>query len=350
MEVSQQLKENIVRKCKRKERIDLIVKSIFLFIAIVCASVVIFIIIFILIKGIYPFINNYSTDPNVVIRQDFSQFFINSNWLYNGQGGMFFLLLTTLYTTLLSLIISVPLSIFTALFVSRIAPKILKVSLREVVNILAAIPSVIFGLFGKGVICPIVFNVIPIQTAGGQSILSAVIILALMTVPTMTTLAIDAMEAVSPSLNDASIALGASKAQTNMKIIVRSAQSGIFAGIILGIGRALGEATAVQMVIGGGSNGTGFLDIFNIGSTLTSAMLSGIGEASGIGYDVRFSLGIVLMLVILIINFLLNFIKNRMGKINKKPSKHYIKKIFNKVIDECKDLIMKAKIYVKIKK
>lgn len=298
-------------KYDKKERIDKITKGFFLACAILCGSFVIFIIVFLLIKGFYPFFHNYSVTEGETTKQSFVAFFTSSRWLYNGTGGMIFLLLTTIYTTILSLLISVPTSIFTALFIVRIAPKQLRIVFQTYIELLASIPSVIYGLFGLGVICPII-NKLPVETFGGSSILSAVIILALMSIPTITLLSITALETVSKKMVNASLALGASETQTNFKIVLRCAKSGIFAGIILGTGRALGEATAVQMVIGNGNNGSGFLNIFNIGNTLTSAMLSGIGEASGIGYDTRFSLGLILILVTLLTSFLLNLIKKKM--------------------------------------
>lgn len=314
------------QKFKRKDLLDRVVKGIFLFIAILCASFVVFIVIFILEKGIEPFVKNYSTVEGEVLNQNFGLFFTNNRWLYNGEGGMGFLLLTTLYTTIISLIISVPVSVFTALFIVRMAPKKTKPVIKTCVELLSSIPSVIYGIFGMGVICPIIASA-PVETFAGNSIFAASLVLALMSIPTITMVSINAIEAVDKRLIDASIALGASTAQTNLKIVISSAKSGIFAGIILGIGRALGEATAVQMVIGNNSLGTGFYNIFNPGMTLTSAMLSGIGEATGLGYDVRFSLGIVLILVILAITSILNVVKNKMDVIKTKNNVSSFKKI-----------------------
>ena len=297
---------------ERKELLDKVAKLLFLLLAILCASFVIFIACFIAWKGIYPFFHNYSLEPETVLRQDFGMFFSNPRWLYDGTGGMLFLLFTTLFTTLLSLVISVPTSVFTALFITRIAPKWLKNILQSAIDLLASIPSVIYGLFGVGVICPAVASLRP-DTFGGRSILSGIIVLALMSIPTMTTLSMNAMEAVDKRLIHSSIALGASSAQTNFKIVIGSSVSGIFAGMILGIGRALGEATAIQMVIGNNSLGTSFYNVFTPGNTLTSAMLSGIGEAAGIGYDVRFSLGLVLIVVILFTSMILTAVKRKLN-------------------------------------
>lgn len=323
MEINQ-IQTNAFKKAKLKTKIDKIVKYIFAFLAFLCSSVVIFIIIFVLIKGIEPFI----VPDGSGLKQDFNLFFINNRWTYDGQGGMIFLALSTLYTTLLSLIISVPTSIFTALFVVKICPKKLKEILKTAIQILSSIPSVIFGLFGMGVINPIVknlANLLGTQTFGGNSILSGIIVLAFMSIPTMTLVSITSIEAVDNNLFKASLALGASKEQTNYKIVLKASQSGIFAGIILGIGRALGEATAIQMVIGNGGSGMDFINPFNIYATLTTTMLNGIGEASGIGYNVRFSLGIVLMIIIVLTNVLLNYIKDLSTRIERKKKHDYFK-------------------------
>ena len=323
------MKNLILQNRNKIKRIgDDLFHLLFFFLILISASIIVVSIIFIIIKGVAPFVNEYPDG----LRQDFGAFFVSSRWTYDGTGGMIFLTLTTLYVVLLSLVFSVPVSIFTSLFISRIAPKPIKIIIKSAIDLLASIPSVVFGLFGMGIISPIIKNfasIFGMQTFGGSSILSGALVIGIMSIPTITTLSISAIDSVDQSLINGSLALGASTAQTNTKIILKAAKSGIFAGIILGIGRALGEATAVQMVIGNGTNGLTFYNPFAIGSTLTTAMLSGIGEASGIGYDVRFSLGIVLMVVIVVTNFILNAIKNH----NKETSKlrAIIKKIQTKI-------------------
>lgn len=316
------------RKNEIKRISDELFKILLLFLLYLAASIIVVSVIFILSKGIAPFVNRYETSSGVV-SQDILAFFTSSRWTYDGSGGMPFLCLTTIYVVFLSLLISVPISVFVALFISRIAPSFLKIIIKSAVDLLSSIPSVIYGLFGMGVINKLTLNLanmLNIQTFGGNSILSAIIVIAIMSIPTITTLSYSAIDAVSPSLIQASLALGASASQTNYKIVLKAAKSGIFAGIILGIGRALGEATAIQMVIGNQSNGLEFYNIFNIGSTLSTAMLTGLGEADGIGYDVRFSLGIMLMVVIIISNFILNYIKNNSFKDDTK-----IKRIYRKI-------------------
>lgn len=142
--------------------------------------------------------------------------------------------------------------------------------------------------------------------------MAVVILLAFMILPTMASLSVTAIEAVDKNLEHASLALGASKTQTNYKIVLSSAKSGIFAGLILGLARALGEATAVSMVAGNRTMGP-TLNPFDITRTLTSTMLSGLSETSGVDYDVRFSVGIVLIVLILVSNMIIHKVKRKVG-------------------------------------
>lgn len=300
---------SLQKRLRRKGRVDKGLSYLFLALALLAASSIFFIVGFIVYKGIKPFLGGYYGGA----KQSFAAFFTAYNWTYNGNGGMIYLLLTTLYSTAISLLLSAPISIYGALFIARVCPVKLRVVFKSALELLSAIPSVIYGLFGLAVLCPLVRSIplIGEMTYGGQSIFSASLVLALMSIPTMTLLSYNAIDAVDPSLSQASLALGASKEETNSKVVLNAARGGIFAGLILGIGRALGEATAVQMVIGVTSNGRGFYNPFTPGSTLTSAMLGGMSEAAvdSLGYDVRFSLGIVLMLVILLITLGLNLYK-----------------------------------------
>jgi len=150
------------------------------------------------------------------------------------------------------------------------------------------------------------------QTAGGSSTLATILVLAIMIFPTITVLAASAIKAVSQELIDGSLALGATATQTNFKVVLRDAKSGIFAGAILGLGRAFGEATAVSMVAGNKMFGPTF-DLFDITRTLTTTMLAGMKETGGLDYDIRFSIGIVLIVIILIANFILNKVKDLTG-------------------------------------
>ena len=138
----------------------------------------------------------------------------------------------------------------------------------------------------------------------------------MMIIPTITLISITSIKSVKEDYIKGSLALGASPTQTNFKVVLTSAKSGIFSGIILGVGRALGEATAVTMVAGNATSGPTF-NLFDITRTLTSTMLANIKETSGLSYDIRFSVGIFLILIILVTNLILNFIRKRIGNYEK---------------------------------
>ena len=303
-------------KTKSKMITDRISFSIFLLFAVLAASSIIFIVVFIFNQGIKPFYKDYLLEDGTLGHLSFQTFVTGRVWNYPDYGAVG-ILINTIYLTLLATIVALPISVLTALFIVRIAPKWLSVIVSNVVELLAAIPSIIFGLFGMGVINPMVKTFagwFGIQTAGGTSGLSAVIVLIMMILPTITMLTVTSMKAVKNPLIEASLALGASKTQTDFKIVIGGARSGIFAALILGVGRALGEATAVSMVCGTATIGPNF-DLFGLTSTLTSTMMMGLHESSGINYDVRLSVGILLIVLILITSLVLNLIKKKMEKV-----------------------------------
>ena len=288
---------------QRKNVIDKISKAIFLLITVICASVIFVVIGIILYKGISPFLKTYMVD-NLKTRVNLLDFLTGLTWEKGSLDyGVLFILINTLYITFLSLLISVPISVLSALFIVRIAPRWLSKILISVTELLSSVPSIIYGLFGAGIITVLVKNLANIfnyQTAGGLSTLATVIVLSMMIMPTITTVSITAIKAVKKEYIDSSLALGASKTQTNFKVVLTSAKSGIISGIVLGIGRALGEATAVSMVCGNALSGPTF-NLFEITRTLTSTMLSGLNESTGLKYDIRFSIAIVLLILIIIV-------------------------------------------------
>lgn len=316
--------ENIdLNKIKSKTIIDKIIRIAFLTITVLCSLCVVFIALFICIKGVTPFFKSYKINGEYY-KVNVFKFLFGTKWFKSPNVyGAGYIVINTIIVTILSLIISVPISIFTALFIAKIAPKRLGEVLNSIVELLSGIPSIIYGLFAAGVITNIVDkmgSLFGIQTAGGISLLSTVLVLSIMILPTITMISITAIKSVNNSLVLGSLALGASKTQTNFKVVLTSAKSGIFSGIILGIGRALGEATAVTMVCGNSGSGPTF-SLFDITRTLTSTMLQGIHETSGIDYDIRFSVGLLLIIIIIITNLVLNIIKNRIGMPNGKKKK-----------------------------
>ncbi|MDT8336547.1 MAG: phosphate ABC transporter permease subunit PstC [Candidatus Izemoplasmatales bacterium] len=305
----------------KKEVVDFIIKLFFLISTIVSASFIVIIIVFITREGIKPFV----TDNGGIGSVNLVRFLTGTTWL---EGTAFksnlysvgFIIINTLYISLLSLLIAMPIGVLTALFIAKIAPKRLSEILRTVIELLAAIPSIVYGLFGSGIILVFVYNLAKgfgVQSPGGNSVLATVLVLALMILPTITALSEVAIRSVEKDIEHGSLALGATKTQTNFKVVLTSAKSGIFSASILGIGRALGEATAVSLVAGNARSGP-TLGFFQTTSTLTSTMLQGLKETIGIDYDIRFSVGIVLMVVILLTNASLNFVKRRIGNVHVK--------------------------------
>jgi phosphate transport system permease protein len=305
------------KKIYRKTIIDKLVRKILLGLTIFSSSIIVLIVLFIFIKGISPFINTYLIS-GTSYKVDILDFLFGTTWFQTPNiYGAGFIIINTLYIVFLALIIAVPISLLTALFIARIAPKGISKILSYVIEILASIPSIIYGLFGAGIITKLVVklaNVFNYQSAGGLSTLATVLVLATMIMPTITIVSITSINAVKKELIHGSLALGASPTQTNFKVVLASAKQGIFSGVILGVGRALGEATAVSMVAG--NNGSGpILNLFNTTRTLTSTMLLGLKETTGLDYDIRFSVGILLITVILSTNIILNLVKRKIGTI-----------------------------------
>lgn len=300
-------------KNEKKLKKDKFMKFLFMLAALISSSAIAVIIIFISIKGISPFLPGYGYG-----QQDFISFLTGNLWRKDqGIYGVGFIIINTLISSFGALLISFPLSVLTALFIAKIAPKKIAEVMTTVVELLASIPSVVYGVFASGTITVMVSSIASSfgrTTAGGSSLLAVILLLAIMIFPTITSLSITAIKSVDRDVELGSLALGATKTQTNFKVVLTSAKSGIFAGAILGIGRAFGEATAVAMVAGNKMFGPTF-DLFDITRTLTTTMLAGLKETTGLDYDIRFSAGLVLMAVILLSNLLLNLMKKKVGNI-----------------------------------
>ncbi len=304
-----------------KKMKDQIVKGVLLTFTLLSASFIFIVAATILIQGIKPFI----TDNQGLGRVSLIPFLVGDTWLtgVSFQSNLYsvgFIIVSTLFTALLSLLLSFPIGVLTALFIAKIAPKKLSNMLRTVIELLASIPSIIYGLFGAGVILRFVYNLsnaLGYQSKGGNSMLASVIVLAIMTIPTITSISEVAIRSVDQKLIEGSLALGASQTQTYFKVVLFAAKSGIFTGAILGIGRALGEATAISLVSGGRRSGFSF-NLFDTTSTLTTIMLEGMKETTGLDYDIRFSVGTILIVVILMTNSILNLIKRKVGNIDVK--------------------------------
>jgi len=220
-----------------------------------------------------------------------------------------------------SVLLGVPIGLLTAVFLTEVSGKTLAKAVQPAVELLAAIPSVIYGLLGMMLLNPLLYKLEKALFAGssthrytgGADLLAAVIVLAIMILPTVISVSASAIRAVPGSLRAASLALGASKMQTIRRVTVPAAKSGILTGVVLGIGRALGEAMAINMVAGGAVN----LPLpFNSVRFLTTQLVSEMGYAEGAHRQVLFTVGLVLYLFIMIVNLVLQRLRREGGKDN----------------------------------
>ena len=228
----------------------------------------------------------------------------------NPSYGILYIILSSLVGTASAILIGVPIGLLTAVFLSEMAGKRLGSFVGGAVELLAAIPSVIYGLIGMMVLNPIMFSIENAifegdpdhQFTGGANMISAIIVLAIMILPTVISVSTSSMKAVPDHLRAASLSLGATKEQTIFKTVIPAANSGILTGVVLGIGRALGEAMAINMVAGGAVN----LPLpFNSVRTLTTQIVSEMGYAQGLHREVLFTVGLVLYIFIMIVNWML---------------------------------------------
>ena len=228
----------------------------------------------------------------------------------NPSYGILYIILSSLVGTASAILIGVPIGLLTAVFLSEMAGRRLGSFVGGAVELLAAIPSVIYGLIGMMVLNPIMFSIENAifegdpdhQSTGGANMISAIIVLAIMILPTVISVSTSSMKAVPDHLRAASLSLGATKEQTIFKTVIPAAKSGILTGVVLGIGRALGEAMAINMVAGGAVN----LPLpFNSVRTLTTQIVSEMGYAQGLHREVLFTVGLVLYIFIMIVNWML---------------------------------------------
>ncbi len=234
------------------------------------------------------------------------------------QYGILYVILTSIVGTGLAILIGVPIGVLSAVFLAEVAPKKLAMIVKPAVELLAGIPSVVYGLLGIYLLNPFMYKIELAlfegsqthQFTGGANLLSAVIVLAIMILPTVINISETSIRAVHPSIKAASLALGASHMQTIFKSILPAAKSGIITAIVLGVGRAIGEAMAITLVSGSSVNPP---FPFNSVRFLTTAIVSEMGYSSGTHRQVLFTIGLVLFVFIMIINVILNKILKKGG-------------------------------------
>ncbi|HNW96188.1 MAG TPA: phosphate ABC transporter permease subunit PstC [Anaerolineaceae bacterium] len=234
----------------------------------------------------------------------------------NGSFGILAMVVGSVMVTLMALVIGVPLAIAAAVFLAEIAPRGVQAVVRPAVQLLAGIPSVVYGLFGMVVLVPLIRR-IPVAGNSGYGLLSAAIVLAVMILPTITSISEDAIRAVPRSYKEASLALGATHLQTIFQVLLPAGKSGIVAALILGIGRALGETMAMIMVIGNSVILPSPLDdnpltiFLSQARTLTGNIAVEINYASGLHASALFATGVVLFVLIMVVNISAHAILNR---------------------------------------
>lgn len=287
---------------KKNNLIEKIIHGIFLILGLLTVACVLVITLYLVISGL-PAIKEIGL----------TKFLFGSEWVSTGQNPSFGILpfiLTSVYGTAGAIILGVPVGFFTAVYLAKFAPKRVKQVVGSLVNLLAGIPSVVYGLVGMLILVPGIRKIFDVPD--GASLLAAIIVLAIMILPSIIKVSITALEAVPQEYELASLALGANAVETCFRVTVPAAKSGIAASVVLGVGRAIGEAMAVIMVSGNVPN---MPSLFESVRFLTTAVASEMAYSSGLQREALFSIALVLFLFILLINTLLNlFLKPQKDK------------------------------------
>lgn len=284
---------------KNKYVVEKISKNIFFISALIAVLSLLLIIGFVFYKGLTPFISKgYS----------FTEFLMGSEWLPSSDKfGIAPMVVASIAATTGALVIGVPIGILTSVFIAEIAPKKVAKIMSPAVELLAGIPSVLYGVFGLAFIVPSIQNIFSLPK--GQSLLAVIIVLAIMMLPTIISVSETAIRAVPRAYKEGSLALGASKIETIFKVVLPAAKSGILAAIVLGVGRALGETMAVILVAGNSPiMPTSLMDSVR---PLTTNIALEMGYAFGTHQEMLFATGVVLFTFILILNLILNKLSNK---------------------------------------
>lgn len=285
---------------KKNRFFENIVHGIFLILGFITVGCVLLITVYLIISGI-PAIKEIGL----------FRFLFGKEWASTAaepKYGILPFILTSVYGTAGAILIGVPIGFFTAVYLSKVANRKVRAMTEAAVNLLAGIPSVVYGLVGMLVLVPAVRKIFHVPD--GASLLAAMIVLAVMILPNIIKVSITALDAVPKEYEDASLALGATPTETFFKVSVPAAKSGIAAAVVLGVGRAIGEAMAVMMVAGNVAN---MPSLFESVRFLTTAVASEMAYSSpgSLQRNALFSIALVLFLFIMLINATLNFFLKR---------------------------------------
>ena len=283
---------------RKKQLFEGAVHGIFLLLGLITVGCVLLITVYLVISGI-PAIRKIGLVP----------FLFGKTWKSTGADpsyGILPFILTSVYGTAGAIVLGVPVGFLTAVYLAKAAPPRIKAVLSAAVSLLAGIPSVVYGLVGMLILVPGIRKIFGV--ADGASLLAAMIVLAIMILPSIIKVSVTALEAVPPEYEDASLALGATAVETWFRVSVPAARSGIAAAVVLGVGRAIGEAMAVMMVSGNAPN---MPKLFESVRFLTTAVAGEMAYAGGLQRQALFSIALVLYLFIMLINATLNFFLKR---------------------------------------
>ena len=277
---------------KSKESLlETVVHGIFLILGLITVGCVLLITVYLVISGV-----------PAIAKIGLFQFLFGTKWASTASEPSFGILpfiMTSIYGTAGAILLGVPVGFFTSVYLAKIASPKVRGVIETAVSLLAGIPSVVYGLVGMLILVPLSFNV-----PDGASLLAAIIVLAIMILPSIIKVSLNALEAVPKEYEDASLALGATDIETYFKVSVPAARSGIAAAVVLGVGRAIGEAMAVMMVSGNVPN---MPSLFQSVRFLTTAVASEMSYSAGLQRQALFSIALVLFLFIMLINATLNF-------------------------------------------
>jgi len=285
-----------MKQIKRSNPIEHLMQTLFFLCGLVAVAFVLLITIYLVISGI-PAIREVGL----------IDFLFGATWDSTNkeqpQFGILSLILTSVYGAAGAILLGVPVGFFTAVFLAKVAPPRAVALIRPAVDLLAGIPSVVYGLVGMMVLLPAIRTTFGL--AVGDSLLAAILVLAVMILPSIISVSETALSAVPPEYEQASLALGATVIETYFRVSVPAAKSGVVASIVLGIGRAMGEAMAILMVAGNVANMPSLLTSVKF---LTTAVAGELSYSSGLQRQALFSIGLVLFLFIMLINAALNLL------------------------------------------
>ena len=282
----------------RKRLFENAVHGVFLVLGLITVGCVTLITVYLVISGI-PAIQKIGL----------KDFLLGDTWASTAaepEYGILPFILTSVYGTAGAMLIGVPVGFLTAVYLAKAAPKRVRLIVGEAVSLLAGIPSVVYGLVGMLALVPAIRSLFHVPD--GASLLAAMLVLAVMILPSIIKVSVTALEAVPKEYEDASLALGATPTETYFRVSVPAAKSGIAAAIVLGVGRAIGEAMAVMMVSGNAPN---MPELFQSVRFLTTAVASEMSYSAGLQRQALFSIALVLFLFILLLNATLNFFLKR---------------------------------------